>query len=144
MKNYLWNFITMLRMKKSKKHRLVKKTELLNDHYTVINSGKRSKAILTTQGDLNFQRTILRVQKSTEAAKEVVPLDGYLKISDLEFKDLIGSGPIESANKVVVQMRCKQSGMHWKSENAQKMLNLTSKWESGLWEPLVPQLLAAA
>ncbi|GMO46399.1 MAG: hypothetical protein Ta2G_01580 [Termitinemataceae bacterium] len=25
---------------------------------------------------------------------------------------LIGSGPIESANKVVVQRRCKQSGMH--------------------------------
>ncbi|GMO39007.1 MAG: hypothetical protein Ta2B_18540 [Termitinemataceae bacterium] len=57
---------------------------------------------------------------------------------------LIGSGPIESANKVVVQRRCKQAGMHWKSENAQRMLNLTSKWESGLWETLVPQLLAAA
>ena len=57
---------------------------------------------------------------------------------------MIGSGPIESANKVVVQKRCKQSGMRWKSMNVQKMLSLRAKWESGLWKSTVQALLASA
>ncbi|GMO49862.1 MAG: hypothetical protein Ta2G_07030 [Termitinemataceae bacterium] len=54
------------------------------------------------------------------------------------------TGPIESANKTVVQKRCKQPGMGWLSENAQKMLSLWAKQESGLWESSVSALLAAA
>jgi hypothetical protein len=57
---------------------------------------------------------------------------------------MIGSGPIESANKTVVQRRCKQSGMRWKAKNVQKMLSLVAKWESGLWKTGVSALLAAA
>ncbi|MDR0685704.1 MAG: ISKra4 family transposase, partial [Spirochaetaceae bacterium] len=30
----------------------------------------------------------------------------------------VGSGPIESGNKVVVQRRCKQAGMRWDETNA--------------------------
>ena len=45
----------------------------------------------------------------------------------------IGSGAIESGNKIVLQRRLKQAGMRWNTETAQYLLNLKSKAESGLW-----------
>jgi hypothetical protein len=45
----------------------------------------------------------------------------------------IGSGAIESANKIVLQRRLKQAGMRWNTESAQYLLTLTSKCSSGLW-----------
>lgn len=51
----------------------------------------------------------------------------------------IGSGPIESGNKTVLQKRCKQAGMRWDEQNAQKLLKLRAKAESGLWSIHVRQ-----
>lgn len=45
----------------------------------------------------------------------------------------IGSGAIESGNKVVLQKRLKQAGMRWNPENAQPMLTLRAKYESDRW-----------
>jgi hypothetical protein len=45
----------------------------------------------------------------------------------------IGSGAIESGNKLVVQDRLKRSGMRWNNKTAQYMLTLRSKVESVLW-----------
>ncbi len=45
----------------------------------------------------------------------------------------IGSGAIESGNKIVLQRRLKQAGMRWNTETAQYLLSLKSKSESGLW-----------
>ena len=45
----------------------------------------------------------------------------------------IGSGAIESGNKVVLQKRLKQAGMRWEVESAQYLLSIKSKVESGLW-----------
>lgn len=45
----------------------------------------------------------------------------------------IGSGAIESGNKVVLQSRLKQAGMRWNPTTAQYMLSLKSKEKSGLW-----------
>jgi hypothetical protein len=45
----------------------------------------------------------------------------------------IGSGAIESGNKVVLQQRLKQAGMRWNVETAQNLLTLKAKAESGLW-----------
>jgi hypothetical protein len=45
----------------------------------------------------------------------------------------IGSGAIESGNKVVLQDRLKRAGMRWNVETAQAMLTLKAKAESGLW-----------
>lgn len=53
----------------------------------------------------------------------------------------IGSGAIESGNKVVLQKRLKQSGMRWNPETAQYLLTLKSKNESGLWEKDVVKLI---
>lgn len=49
----------------------------------------------------------------------------------------IGSGAIESANKMVIQQRMKQSGMRWSIQGGQYIAALRSKHESGLWDDVV-------
>lgn len=46
----------------------------------------------------------------------------------------IGSGIVESANKLVVEARCKGAGMHWRPENVNRILALRCADQSGLWE----------
>lgn len=53
----------------------------------------------------------------------------------------IGSGAIESSNKVIVQKRLKQAGMRWNAETAQYILTLITKWEGELWETDVKSLI---
>lgn len=57
----------------------------------------------------------------------------------------VGSGAIESGNKIVLQDRLKLSGMRWNVPTAQYMVSLKAKLESGLWfsyvEPLVKKAL---
>jgi hypothetical protein len=57
---------------------------------------------------------------------------------------MVGSGPIESGTKSVVQRRCKQPGMRWNVPTAQHVLSLRAKMESGLWISFVSPLLQAA
>ncbi len=45
----------------------------------------------------------------------------------------VGSGAIESGNKVVLQKRLKPAGMRWDETTAQYLLTLRAKYESGLW-----------
>jgi hypothetical protein len=45
----------------------------------------------------------------------------------------IGSGAVESGNKIVLQQRLKQAGMRWNVDTAQNLLTLKAKAESGLW-----------
>jgi hypothetical protein len=45
----------------------------------------------------------------------------------------IGSGAVESGNKIVLQDRLKRAGMRWNVKTAQAMLTLKSKSESNLW-----------
>ena len=49
----------------------------------------------------------------------------------------IGSGPIESGNKVVIQQRMKQSGMRWGVSGGQYIAALRAKYESNLWDNVV-------
>ncbi|GAC1528739.1 MAG: hypothetical protein NVS2B16_36360 [Chloroflexota bacterium] len=46
----------------------------------------------------------------------------------------IGSGMVESANKLVVEARLKGSGMHWHRENVSPMVSLRAQSCSGTWE----------
>ncbi len=45
----------------------------------------------------------------------------------------IGSGAIESGNKIILQDRLKRAGMRWNTQTAQAMLTLKSKAESNIW-----------
>jgi hypothetical protein len=56
----------------------------------------------------------------------------------------VGSGAIESGNKVVVQGRCKQAGMMQDEKNAHYTLALRAKTESGLWASRVQPLIVPA
>jgi hypothetical protein len=56
----------------------------------------------------------------------------------------VGSGAIESANKVILQRRLKQAGMRWSVPGAHKVLSLRAKVESRRWESEVKSLLAAS
>ena len=49
----------------------------------------------------------------------------------------VGSGAIESGNKVVLQKRMKLAGMRWSETPAQNLLSLRAKFESGLWKTSV-------
>jgi hypothetical protein len=57
---------------------------------------------------------------------------------------LIGSGPIESAHRTVIQQRMKLSGQLWTIEKAQNVLNLRTCWLSGQWDSLVNHFKNAA
>jgi hypothetical protein len=50
---------------------------------------------------------------------------------------LIGSGPIESAHRVVLQKRLKQSGQRWSKKGAQNVINLRIQHKNGLWNNVV-------
>ena len=63
----------------------------------------------------------------------------------MEYKNkgyYVGSGMIESGNKVVVQKRMKQAGQRWSTDGAQNMVVLRAKYESGDWQDVKSMLLA--
>jgi hypothetical protein len=82
--------------------------------------------------------------------KGVVNINNYLKnnIDNINYKSyldnnwFIGSGAIESGNKVVLQKRLKGAGMRWDVSSAQRMLTLKAKNESDLWfKEVISQVL---
>ena len=54
----------------------------------------------------------------------------------------IGSGAVESANKLVVEARLKGAGMHWAPANVNPMLALRNAMCSGRWPQARTQILA--
>jgi hypothetical protein len=55
----------------------------------------------------------------------------------------IGSGCVESANKLVVEQRLKGSGMHWARANVNPLLELRTTWANGRWDERWPALWQA-
>lgn len=55
----------------------------------------------------------------------------------------IGSGAIESANKMVIQQRMKQSGMRWSINGGQYIASLRTKHESNCWDEVVNVVYAS-
>ena len=53
----------------------------------------------------------------------------------------VGSGAIESGNKIVLQNRLKLPGMRWNVPTAQCMLSLKAKIESNQWDSVVVPLI---
>jgi len=50
---------------------------------------------------------------------------------------LVGSGPIESANRTVIQKRMKLSGQRWTMEGAQNILDLRITHLNGNWDKII-------
>lgn len=94
-------------------------------------------------------RSVLKNLNPTEKYPNTVNLHHYIDtnkchINYPEYVEkglFIGSGAIESSNKVIVQKRLKQAGMRWNAETAQYMLTLITKWEGGRWESDVRSLI---
>jgi hypothetical protein len=88
---------------------------------------------------------ILKKLKNRKIPKGVVNLYTYItnNIDKIDYKSYkengyyVGSGVIESGNKVVLQKRLKLAGMRWNESTAQYLLTLRSKIESGLWSEQV-------
>ena len=93
---------------------------------------------------------ILNGLKNRKIPKGTVNLHTYVmnNINKIDYKQYeekgyyVGSGIIESGNKVVLQKRLKLAGMRWEQLFAQNLLSLRVKCESGLWhQDVVGQLL---
>lgn len=84
---------------------------------------------------------VLSILKRDETYPNTVNLYHYIEsnkdhINYPEYKRrgyFIGSGAIESGNKVVLQKRLKLAGMRWNPHTAQYLITLVSKEASGRW-----------
>ena len=93
---------------------------------------------------------ILKALKNRKIPKSTVNLYAYLtnNIHRIDYREYIdkgyyvGSGAIESGNKVVLQKRLKLAGMRWDELSAQYVLSLRAKYESALWKKCVVQKLS--
>lgn len=91
-----------------------------------------------------FKKALKKITGSplvVDKASKAVNLEGYIKnnmdkMNYLEYKRkgyYVGSGMVESGNKIVVQKRMKQAGMRWGIDGAQYMAVLRAKHESKKW-----------
>jgi len=102
-----------------------------------------AKNICDSLRDSQHKRILrdLKVYKDNDLAGCSVNLHTYISnnINCIDYVSyeskgyFIGSGAIESGNKIILQDRLKRSGMRWNVPTAQAMLSLKSKAESGLW-----------
>lgn len=92
-------------------------------------------------GKIEEAINLVNERKVDKAPDGVVNLYTYItnnrgRINYKYYKDkdyYIGSGAIESANKMVIQQRMKQSGMRWSINGGQYIAALRTKYESNLW-----------
>jgi hypothetical protein len=100
---------------------------------------------LITEGKIEEAIKFIEEKKEEKIPDYVVNLSTYFKnnqgrINYKAYKEkgyYIGSGAIESANKMVIQQRMKQSGMRWSISGGQYIAALRTKHESGLWSEIV-------
>ena len=103
--------------------------------------------LLSNLGELGKELEA-RDKVDTEAIKTIRSSLQYLEkrqeqIRYAEFQAMgypIGSGAVESANKLVVEARLKGSGMHWARDHVNPMLALRTIVCSDRWEEAWPQI----
>jgi hypothetical protein len=121
-------------------------------HFT---SQKRRLAWMTEQEERLFNDAVDEVieavagygYRSLADLKQQRGLLGYLKHNRHRMRYgsyrrqglLIGSGPIESAHRNVIQQRLKLAGQRWSQQGAQAVANLRVVHKSGHWPALVKQ-----
>jgi hypothetical protein len=121
-------------------------SKVLYTENEVARKGFVNKAIgFTLEGEIDKVVKFVEEKKLSKLPDGTVNLPVYIlnnreriNYSDLK-KDgyYIGSGAIESGNKVVIQKRMKQSGMRWSIEGGQYIAALRGKYKSGNWDEVV-------
>lgn len=116
----------------------------------------RDKLLLDDRAVDNTIRTMRRCRGRTSPGSDrrnvVDNAIKYFRIhrDRMRYKDFIarglpiGSGPVESAAKNIVQARLKRSGMRWSRDGGQHVLDLRTFLKSGRWEPMWTTLAKAA
>jgi hypothetical protein len=108
--------------------------------------------LIDSQSDAIIE-TVQKCQDLTKnAEKSQQNLINYLKNNQFrinykayrEKRWLIGSGPIESAHRTVIQQRMKLSGQLWTMQKAQNILNLRTCWLSDQWNTVLKHYKMAA
>ncbi|GMO43691.1 MAG: hypothetical protein Ta2F_18890 [Termitinemataceae bacterium] len=102
--------------------------EKIIDH---VNTGKIKELLETLEqykDKKNRPDGIVNIYKYISDNRKKIDYSSYKKSGFY-----IGSGPVESANKTVLQKRCKGPGMMWDEYNAQYILTLRSQVESKIW-----------
>jgi hypothetical protein len=103
-----------------------------------------AKDICNALKDSNYHSVLkeLTPLKDRIISNCTVNLYGYISnnIENIDYAEyeakgyFIGSGAIESGNKLILQDRLKRSGMRWNVHSAQPVITLKTKAESNLWE----------
>ena len=114
------------------------------------NKEKRKKEWLSRQEQLLFEDNIEGVKRELKRLKKLHPVlkDNFdreinyfsthahrMQYGTFRQKEyLIGSGPIESANRKVIQQRLKLSGQRWTMAGLQTIVTLRTAYLSGEWD----------
>jgi len=90
-----------------------------------------------------FKQVLMELEPYKDKLSGACPVNlyGYItnNITHIDYAEYerkgyyIGSGAVESGNKIVLQQRLKQAGMRWNPSSAQALLTLKAKAESSLW-----------
>jgi len=110
-----------------------------------------AKTVIEKIEEGKVSEALVMIEESVGNGDEAKKLTGYIqnnadKINYKYYEEqgwFVGSGAIESSNKVVLQRRLKQSGMRWSVDGAQYIVTLRAKSESRLWERDVVNLICA-
>lgn len=113
---------------------------------------KQEKLLLNNEA-ASILQSIEKQQGHTPAAetgrKAVVSYYGN-NLKRMQYKTykeagyMIGSGPIESSHRNIVQQRLKLSGQRWTIEGAQRIVNLRAYQKSNRWDEVVQIIKLAA
>lgn len=113
----------------------------------------KQEKLLLDNGASTVLKAIGQQQGRTEAAeKQRKAAISYYEnnLKRMQYKTyrelgyMIGSGPIESAHRDVVQQRLKLSGQRWTIKGAQRIVNLRAYQKSSRWDEVVEIIKMAA
>lgn len=113
----------------------------------------KQKKLLLDNKTYTVLKTIKQQQGRTEAAeKQRKAVISYYEnnLKRMQYKTfreagyMIGSGPIESAHRNIVQQRLKLSGQKWSIKGAQQIVNLRAHQKSNRWDEVVEMIKMAA
>ncbi|GMU97113.1 MAG: hypothetical protein AMXMBFR50_26280 [Ignavibacterium album] len=98
---------------------------LFEDRVEEVIRNIKAKPLKSTQKEKHLRRKLINYYESHKKPMR------YKSFQNAGY--LIGSGPIESAHRAVLQKRLKLSGQRWTKKGAQQILNLRTANLSGDW-----------